>query len=202
MYWEFVEKLSDKKDKYGFINEHEIRVTTWLTLVLGLFSFFLVFFKANFHIPLLLVGTIWLDFVLKIFISPKISIYWNIAKLFIYKREPLWVGAVQKRFAWSIWLFLTTFVIYCLLILWKYIYSWAPQIELIIKTMQINIQEWKLIVTPMNPAIIACLICIVFMWLESVVGYCVWCSIYVWLVKKWWMKKYPNQNCVNWECEL
>jgi mannose/fructose/N-acetylgalactosamine-specific phosphotransferase system component IID len=47
-----------------------------------------------------------------------------------------------------------------------------------------NIAQNALIVLPMNPTIIVCLLCIVFMWLESVVGYCVGCHIYKWLVTK------------------
>lgn len=202
MYWTFVEKLSNKNDKYGFVNEHEIRIATWITLVLWLFSLFLVLFKANYQIPLFLVSTIWLDFVLKVIISPKLSIFWNITKLFVKKREPLWVWAVQKRFAWSIGLIISSFVIFCLLILWKYTDITNPVIEQIWQTTSINLQNGELIVTPMNPAIMACVLCLIFMWFESVVGYCIWCSIYVWLVKKWWVKKYKWQNCANDICEI
>jgi hypothetical protein len=202
MYWKFVDTLSNKTDKYGFVNEHEIRIATWITLVLWLFSLFLVLFKANYDIPLFIVWTIWLDFVLKVFVDPKFSIFWNIVKLFIRKKESLWVGAVQKRFAWSIWVFISSFVIFCLLVLWKYTSITNPALEQIWQSTQINLQNWKLIVTPMNPAIIACVICIVFMWFESVAWYCIWCSIYAKLVKKWWMKRYTWQNCANGECKL
>lgn len=202
MYWTFVKNLSEKTDKYWFVNEHEIRIATWITLVLGLFSFFLVLFKANYQIPLFLVWLIWFDFVLKVFISPKLSIFWNIVKPFIKKRESLWVWAVQKRFAWSIWFILSSFVVFCLVMLWKYTGTSNPVLEQIWQTTSINIQNWSLVVVPMNPAIIACIICLVFMWLESVAWYCVWCSIYVWLVKKWLMKKYKWQNCANWVCNV
>lgn len=203
MYWTFVENISNKTDKYGFVNEHEIRISTWITLVLWLFSFFLVLFKANYQIPLFLVWTIWLDFVLKVFISPKLSIFWNIVKLFIRKKEPIWVWAVQKRFAWSIWFFISTFVMFCILILWKYTnMDVPPEVLNIWQTTSINIQNWSLVVVPMNPAILACVLCLVFMWFESVVWYCVWCSIYAKLVKKWLMKRYKWQNCPNWVCKL
>lgn len=54
----------------------------------------------------------------------------------------------------------------------------------IIQATQTNIANGTLIVAPMNPTIFACLLCIIFMWSESVVGYCVGCHIYAWLVKK------------------
>jgi hypothetical protein len=97
-----VEHLSHKNDKYGFVNEHEIRIATGIMLALGLFSLFFVLFKANFLIPLVMVGAMWLDFVLKVFVSPKFSLFGAMVAPFIRKREPLWMGAVQKRFAWSL----------------------------------------------------------------------------------------------------
>ena len=202
MYWKFVDNLSNKNDKYWFVNEVEIRLATWITLVFALFSFFLVLFKWEFAISFVLISTIWLDFILKVFISPNLSIFWNIVKLFIKNKPPIWVGAVQKRFAWSIWLFLSTFVMFCMLILWRYIYVWAPELLQLLNNMDQNIKNAKLIVTPFNPAILACVICLIFMWLESVVWYCVGCSLYFWLVKKWWIKSYKWQNCANWECNI
>ena len=202
MYWTFVQNISSKSDKYGFVNENEIRIATWIKLVLGLFAFFLVLFKAEYQISLVIIGLIWLDFVLQVFISPKMSIFGSIVRLCIKKREPLWVGSVQKRFAWAIGLVISSFVLFCILVLWKHIGTSNPALEQVWITTSMNIQNWSLIVVPMNPAILACLVCLVFMWFESVVGYCVWCSIYAWLVKKGVMKKHHWQNCINWQCDL
>jgi Domain of unknown function (DUF4395) len=60
----------------------------------------------------------------------------------------------------------------------------AEAVQIIRATTQANIENNSLIVAAMNPAIIACLLCIIFMWAESVVGYCVGCAIYKWFVKK------------------
>lgn len=206
MYGTFVPHLSTKNDKYGFVNETEIRIATGITLVLGLSSLFLVLFKARYDIPLVLVGLMVADFILKVFIDPRWSIFGSIVRLFLKKWSEIWVGAVQKRFAWSIGIVLSAFVLYCILLLGQYItpMEW-PQMDAVTKIMiatQENIKNSALIVAPMNPTIIACLLCIVFMWSESVVGYCVGCHIYAWLVKKWWMKKIQWQNCVNGVCEL
>jgi hypothetical protein len=109
-------------------------------------------------------------------------------RLFLNKKKALWVGTVQKRFAWSLGIFLSIFVIYCLLILGGHVApSEGPQAEAvqgIRAATQVNIAANTLIVAPMNPAIIACLLCIIFMWSESVAGYCVGCAIYKWFVKK------------------
>lgn len=206
MYWTHVAHLSEKNDKYGFVDEREIRIATGITLVLGLFSFFLVVFKAEYYIPLILVSIITADFIIKVFISPRWSIFGSFVRLFLSKGEEIWVGAVQKRFAWSIGIFLSAFTIYCMLLLGKFITpsEWV-QMETIMRMLQItqdNIKNGALIVAPMNPAILACLLCIIFMWSESIVGYCVGCHIYAWLVRKWWMKEHKWQNCINGVCEV
>ena len=81
----FVPELSEKADKYGFIDENEIRIAAGMTLVLSLSSFFLVVFKARYDIALVLVSVLILDFLLKIFISPQWSIFGSIARIFTRK---------------------------------------------------------------------------------------------------------------------
>ena len=206
MYWTRVPHLSQENDKYGFVNETEIRIATGITLVLGLLSLCLVLLKAEYSIPLVFVSLIVVDFALKVFISPRLSIFGSFVRLFLSKWEEIWVGAVQKRFAWSIGIVLSALVLYCILLLGQYVapMEWPQMTAVsgILQATQTNIANGALIVTPMNPTILACLLCIVFMWSESVVGYCVGCHIYGWLVKKWWMREYKWQNCVNGVCEV
>ncbi|MDQ7009881.1 MAG: DUF4395 domain-containing protein [Candidatus Gracilibacteria bacterium] len=202
MYGKFVEGTGNKTDKYGFVDETEIRIAAGLSLVFALLSVYFVIFKGNFNVGLFIVGIIWLDFVLKVFISPDFSIFGRIVRLFIKGKEKIWVGSVQKRFAWSIGLVLSTFVIFCMLLLSGYIESTNPSVLAIMEQISTNITNNALIVLPMNPAILACVLCIVFMFLESVFGICVGCKMYKNLVKKGIMKKIPGQNCVNGACEI
>jgi hypothetical protein len=53
--------------------------------VLGLFSLFLVLFKAEYDIPLVLVGLMVTDFVLKTLISPRLSIFGSVVRIFLKK---------------------------------------------------------------------------------------------------------------------
>jgi hypothetical protein len=206
MYWTHVPHLSSKDDKYGFVNETEIRIATGIMLLFTLTSFFLVLFKANYDIPLVLVIAIIFDFIVKISIGPKWSIFGSFVRIFLTKWEEIWVGAVQKRFAWSIGLFLSAFALYCILLLGTFISPMeGPQMQAvsgILTATQANLASGALIVTPMNPTIFACILCITFMWLESVAGYCVGCRIYAWLVRKKWMKEHKGQNCVGGICEV
>jgi len=209
MYWLYISNLSDlseKNDKYWFINENEIRIAAGMTLVFALSSLFFVLLKARYDIALFLVSILILDFLLKIFISPQWSIFWSIARIFTKKWKEIWVGAIQKRFAWSIGLFLSSFVLYCILLLGRYIspVAWeqSTAVNSIIESTVKNLELWLLVVTPMNPTIFVCVLCIVFMWLESAAGYCVGCHIYRFLVGKWWMKEYRWQNCADGVCEI
>jgi len=206
MYWTSLPDISKKWDKYGFVNETEIRIATGITLVLWLLSLCLVLLKAEYDIPLIFVSLMVTDFILKVFISPKLSIFGMFVRLFLKKWTEVWVGAVQKRFAWSIGIILSVLVLYCILLLGRYItpMEWPQMTAVsgILEATRNNIANGALIVTPMNPTIIACLLCIIFMWSESVVGYCVGCSIYAWLVRKWWIRGNKDQNCIDGKCGI
>ncbi|GAB0174383.1 MAG: hypothetical protein HHAS10_02620 [Candidatus Altimarinota bacterium] len=206
MYGHFIHGISEKHDKYGFVDEREIRISTGIMLLFTMTSFFLVLFKAEYSIPLVLVSIVILEFIMKIFIGPKWSIFGSLVRMNLEKSKEIWVGAVQKRFAWSIGLFLSVFALYCILILGGYVAPTAgPQAETVGKiwmTTAENLRNHELIVTPLNPTLFACILCITFMWLESVAGYCVGCRIYGWLVRRKWMKEHKNQNCVGGVCEV
>lgn len=206
MYWFAHPTLSNKTDKYGFVNEHEVRISAGITLVMSLVSLCLVLLRAEYDIPLVLTSIIIADFLLKVILCPRFAIFGNIVRLFLNKTKTMRVGTVQKRFAWTIGLILSSFVLYCLLILgWHIAPAEWPQAEAvqgIRAATQSNIEANALIVAPMNPAIIACLLCIIFMWSESVLGYCVGCAMYKRFVKKWWFKQHHNQNCVDDACKI
>lgn len=202
MYGKFVKWISREGDRYGFVNEVEVRFAAWLGLLFAIISFYFVMFQWNFDIAFFTVWIIFLDFLLKVFIWPEYSIFWRLIKPFIKNKKSFFVWSVQKRFAWSIWLILSIFVIFCMLLLSWTMQTDRPEVLYIIEQININIANNNLIVIPMNPAILACVLCIVFMFLESIFGICVWCKMYKNLVKLWVMKKYEGQNCVNWACDI
>ncbi len=205
MYWEYVDNLNKKDDKYWFVNEFEVRISTGIALVLALLSLFLVLFKAEYMIPLIIIFILWIDFVLKVFLDPKYSIFWSIIRPFIKNIEKVYVWAIQKRFAWSIWLIISSLVLLCLILQsWVLIdmgFTNNTLLEIQKHTIERQNLNW-LFITPLSPPILLCFICVVFMWFESIVGYCVWCNIYSYLSKKWIIKKYSIQNCLNWKCNI
>ncbi|HBA44618.1 TPA: hypothetical protein DEG21_03210 [Patescibacteria group bacterium] len=61
-------------------------------------------------------------------------------RLFLDKENALWVGAVQKRFAWGIGLFISTFVLYCLIILSGQFFDVSsPEVIKVLELTQLNI---------------------------------------------------------------
>ena len=199
MYGTFIEHLGKKDDKYGFVNENEIRLSTGFALLFAFYSFISIVFFADFTFSIFTIATIWLDFILKTFISPSLSIFGNIAKLFV-RNNTYWVGAVQKRFAWSIGVVLSTFVLFCVLIISGTLNDMGILTDIYAEFLLFPIVAPMAI--PMNPAILACVLCIIFMTLESVFGYCVGCKMYEFLVRKNIMKSIPGQICPGGVCKI
>ncbi len=202
MYGNFVAALGKKDDKYGFVNETEIRVATGLSLLLGIYSFVNIVFLANFSLSMYFIGLIWIDFVLKVFVSPEISPFARVVRPFLslFSEKKIWVGSVQKRFAWSIGLFLSTFVVWCVLIISGTLNDAGILTDVYQQYLAFPIKAPMMI--PMNPAIVACLLCLIFMTLESVFGYCVGCKMYEKLVQKGFMKEISGQICPGGVCKI
>lgn len=110
----FSTPLTHKNEKYGFIDEHETRIAAGITFVLGFYTLIHVLLLREYSVPLGVVSVLWIDFVLKVVFGPQYSIFGGMARFFIRKRKPEWVGAMQKRFAWSMGLIFSTLVLVCL----------------------------------------------------------------------------------------
>lgn len=200
MYGFHVPPLSQESDKYGFVNEHNIRISTGIALAMGMYSFVSIVFFGAFDLPMIFIGLIWLDFLLKVFGGPQYSIFGNVVKAFCRERSTYWVGAVQKRFAWSIGLFLSTFAFLCILIISGFLPSFGIGVTPyeIVQAMEVP----SGMAVPFSLPLVLCLVCIVFMTLESIFGYCVGCKIYALLVKWGVFKEIPGQNCPGGVCKI
>jgi uncharacterized membrane protein len=149
---------------------------------------------------------LWFDFLIKVTIGPKYSPILALVRCFI-KKDPVWVGAVQKRFAWGIGLFISTFVAFCLIVLSKIFYTFggvfsAGYDAYVKNTASFQPLADSIMQVPLSPPILLCILCCIFMWLEAIVGYCVGCKIYGFLVRKKWLKEYPRQNCSDGSCSI
>ncbi len=160
---------------YGVVNEREVRAASGIMFAIGFFTLMSLYYERNLWLAFSVVAVFWVDFVLKVFVGPHASFFGKIGAWLVSNQRPEYVGAVQKRFAWSIGLFISSLV----LVLVGYQLFLAP---VCLHPGALAVGSSCLL--PMT----LCGICLVFMWLESVVGYCVGCAIYSGLGKRGMLK--------------
>jgi hypothetical protein len=148
--------IHGKQAPYPVLNERAIRAGAGIMFVLGMFAFFQAFFLQEFIYIRVFVWLFFIDFFIKVVIGTKFSPVSNIANWIVRNQQPEYVGAIQKRFAWSIGLFMA--------------------LTMIILVFVFSIQG--------TPNLIICGTCLTFMFLETSFGICVGCKIYNFLIKK------------------
>ncbi|HWK06780.1 MAG TPA: DUF4395 domain-containing protein [Puia sp.] len=132
------------------LNEREIRAAAGIMFLATLLSFMLILFENNF-LPIKYVITIFFaDFAIRVFISPRFSPMLIVGRLIVGRQTPEYVGARQKKFAWIIGLVLSA-----------------------------TMFAFMVVVNAYSPITgITCLICLVFLFFESVFGICLGCKVY------------------------
>ncbi len=144
-----------KPAPYPVLNERAVRAGAGIAFALGMFAFFHAFYLGDFLYIRILVVFLFVDFFMKVIIGVKFSPLSALAQLIVHNQAPEYVGAVQKRFAWSIGLFLATTMIFLL-----FVFDVQGPINLLI-----------------------CATCLIFMFAESAFGICVGCKLYTFLKK-------------------
>lgn len=147
--------LDGKPAPYPVLNERAIRAGAGMVFAVGMFAFFQAFYLESYLYLQILVVFLVIDFSIKVFINPQLSPLSMLARVMVRRQKPEYVGAIQKRFAWSIGLVLAT-------VMATLIFGFG-------------------IFGPINLAI--CGICLSFMFLESAFGICVGCNIYNALIR-------------------
>jgi hypothetical protein len=138
------------------LNEREIRAAAGLFFLATYTSLLFILFKENF-LPIKYVITIFLlDFLVRVLVSPRFSPSLIIGRLIVAGQTPEFVGAPQKKFAWSIGVILSA-IMFVLMVV---VNSYSPITGII------------------------CLICLVFLFFESVFGICLGCKFYPLFYKK------------------
>lgn len=144
-----------KPAPYPVLNERAIRAGAGIMFLLGFFSFMQAFYLGNYQFLQWTVALFWFDFLMKVIVGTRFSPISFIARILTITQKPEYVGAIQKRFAWSIGLLLSS-----------------------VMMMLLFVFEVRGIA---NLSI--CGLCLTFMWLETSVGICVGCKIYSGLLK-------------------
>ncbi len=143
-------KIYGEDAPYAVMNEREVRAIAGIMLALGVTAFSLAFLTNNYQLLDIVVVIFFADFLWRVLFGTRLSPIAFVARLLIHGQHPDWVGATQKRFAWSLGVLLAG-------------------------TMTVLIHGFG-IRGPINLTL--CSICLLFMWLESTMGVCVGCKMY------------------------
>lgn len=147
--------IHGKAAPYPVLNERAIRAGAGIMFALGFFAFFQAFYLREFFFIQVFVAVFFFDFFMKVIVGTKFSPISQIANFIVRKQTPEYVGAVQKRFAWSLGLVLSG--------------------TMLVLLFGFGVQGW--------PNLVICSLCLTFMFMESAFGICVGCKIYNYLLR-------------------
>ncbi|MCK5207732.1 MAG: DUF4395 domain-containing protein [Cyclobacteriaceae bacterium] len=164
--------------KYKVLDERRVRASSGIMFLLGMIAFINGFILNKYAIIPYVSGFIMMSFLIAVFINPKFSPSIFIGYLFVRKQSSLPIGAVQKKFAWSLGLGLsaTIFVLSIMLL-----------------------EDTSLF----EPVCFLCIICLILLFLETAFGICVGCKLY-WLAIRMKLLRKPVEkpNCMGDACEI
>jgi hypothetical protein len=132
------------------LNEREARAAAGILFVLGLLSFLYAYNTMDFRYTQIFVTFFMLDFLLRVVVNPSFAPSLIVGRWLVSQQTPEYVGAAQKRFAWSIGLTLSVIMFVLIVVLQ--------------------------IMTPIKIAI--CLLCLLLLFSETALGICLGCVLY------------------------
>ncbi len=163
---------------YKTLDERKMRASSGIMFLLGLIAFINGFIFQNYYIIPYISGFLMFNFLVGLFINPKFSPTMVLGYIFTYKQSPLPVGAIQKKFAWSLGLILSAVI-------------FGLSLQLL------NDITW------FEPVCFLCLLCLVVLFLETSFGICVGCKFYYLAIYLKLMKKPEEKpNCMGDSCEV
>ncbi len=164
--------------KYKVLEERQMRASAGIMFLLGIIAFINGFILQNYIVIPFISGFLVLNFMIGIFINPKFSPTLIISSILVRKQTPLLIGAVQKKFAWSLGLMLATVIFSLSLVL-------------------INDVSF------FGPVCLLCIICLVLLYFESAFGICIGCKFYKLAIKMNIIRKpTENPNCMGDACDI
>ncbi|OZM81475.1 DUF4395 domain-containing protein [Pseudonocardia sp. MH-G8] len=155
-------------------DENAVRAAAGVTMALGALAFGYAFF-ANVYPPIQVITVFFfVEFLIRVTAGLTYSPVGVLARWLTRRVPPEWVSAKPKRFAWTLGLVMS--------------------LAMAVIT-NVGIRGAL-------PATI-CLICLVLMWFEAVLGRCLGCEIHGLLVRRGWATKDPAfEICANGACAV
>jgi len=132
------------------LNEREIRAAAGLLFLVMFISLMFILFKQDFLLIKYIITVFFIDFIIRVLIDPRFSPTLILGRLIVSRQVPEYVGAPQKKFAWTIGLILSGLMFLLLVVLNSYS-----------------------VITG-----ITCFICLGFLFFETAFGICIGCVFY------------------------
>lgn len=147
-YWSFGEHV----DGYGIpvFNEREVRASAGILFFFAIVSFINAWLIGYFEPTKLFVIAFLIEFSIRIFFNPKFAPSMILGRWIVSRQKPEYVGAPQKRWAWSIGFTLAIIMFYLVVLN--------------------NIKG------PIN--LVICSLCLALLFFEAAFGICLGCKIY------------------------
>ena len=153
-----------------------MRASAGIMFLFGLFASINGFILSKYEIIPYIIGGLVLNFTIGLFINPKYSPSVILASILGRRQSPQPIGAVQKKFAWSLGLAMTSTIF----------------------LLSLYLQNDK---SYFEPVCMLCIICLLLMYLETAFGICVGCKLYQFAVAiKLLPKPKEKPNCMGDSC--
>ena len=134
------------------LNERAVRAGAGIVFFFAIVSFMNAWLVGNFQPTRIIVVCFLLDFSLRIFVNPRFAPSLILGQWVVRKQQPEYVGAVQKRFAWTI--------------------GFALALALAMLYLLVLNQ----VIGPIN--MVVCATCLVLLFFETAFGICIGCKLY------------------------
>lgn len=138
------------------VNEREARAAAGIMFACGLAMFVYSLQTMDFRYSQIFITTFMVDFLIRVLVNPRFSPTMILGRLAVSRQTPEYVGAVQKRFAWSIGVVLSV-AMFLLVVVFGVMTPWK---------------------------IVICALCLVLMFSETAFGICIGCVLYIQLTGK------------------
>lgn len=163
---------------YKVLDERIVRGSAGVMLLLAIYASINGFIFKNYIVVPYISGFLALNFLIAIFINPKFSPTVIASWLLVRNQSPLPIGAIQKKFAWSLGLILSS--------------------TIFILSLQLLSDS-----SYFDSVCLLCIACIILLYLESVFGICVGCKIYHLSIRLKILKAPKEKpNCMGDSCDV
>jgi len=132
------------------LNEREVRASAGILFFFAMIAFMNAWLTGNFVPTRIFVVAFLIDFAIRVLVNPRYSPSLVLGRFMVRKHVPEYVGATQKRFAWSVGLALAVAMLFLVVI--------------------------NRVIGPIN--LIICATCLLLSFFESAFGICLACKVY------------------------